>query len=57
MFDISLIGCQIDRQSQQLYSSNIRMREEYQFYYIVHTVSICQSIADTSFSRQQVQNI
>lgn len=57
MLYIPLIGCQVDRQGQQLNRTDIGMREEYQLHHVIHTVSIGQSVPNTSFSRQQIQNI
>ena len=57
MLDISLISCQVDGKSKQLYSTNVGMREQDEFDYVVHAVGIGQSVADSCFSGKQVQNI
>ena len=52
MFDIPLISCQIDSQSQQLDSPNIGMRVQDQLDDIIHTICVGKSVSNSCLGRQ-----
>ena len=57
MLNITLIRSQIYRETQQLHCSDVGVREKHQLNYIVHAVCVGESVTNSSFSGEKIEDV